>query len=197
VRVDVRVIAATNRNLEEAVAAGRFRADLYYRLDVFPLVVPPLRERRADVPQLVMYFAGQFAARQGKRITSVSEEAMRQLVAYDWPGNVRELQNLVERAVVLARGPELVLEAGLLRGALEPAPAAAARPASPPAEPEDAGLDAALEDAERRAIQAALARSGGVIEGPRGAARLLKLHPNTLRSRMEKLRIRRGGHETS
>jgi formate hydrogenlyase transcriptional activator len=197
VRVDVRVIAATNRNLEEAVAAGRFRADLYYRLDVFPLVVPPLRERRADVPQLVMYFAGQFAARQGKRITSVSEEAMRQLVAYDWPGNVRELQNLVERAVVLARGPELVLEAGLLRGALEPTPAAAARPASPPAEPEDAGLDAALEDAERRAIQAALARSGGVIEGPRGAARLLKLHPNTLRSRMEKLGIRRGGHETS
>jgi len=107
VRVNVRVIAATNRQLEEAVAAGRFRADLFYRLNVVPIAVPPLRERRSDIPQLVHLFAARFARRFGKRIDSIPDEVMEALVAYPWPGNVRELQNVIERAVVLCPGPVL------------------------------------------------------------------------------------------
>jgi formate hydrogenlyase transcriptional activator len=185
--VDVRVIAATNRDLAAAVREGRFRADLYYRLNVFPIEVPPLRERQGDIPPLVTFFLGRFAARFGKRIDSVSRETMDRLVAYDWPGNVRELQNVVERAVVLARGPVLEIDAALLpcagserTDATEPAPEA------PPA-----GLGAALAAVERTQIIRALDRTGGVIEGPSGAAALLRIHPNTLRSRIEKLGIRR------
>lgn len=185
--VDVRVIAATNRDLAAAVREGRFRADLYYRLNVFPIEVPPLRERRGDIPPLVTFFLGRFAARFGKRIDSVSRETMDRLVAYDWPGNVRELQNVVERAVVLARGPVLEIDAALLpraggerTDATEPAP-----------EAPSAGLSAALAAVERTQIIRALDRTGGVIEGPSGAAALLRIHPNTLRSRIEKLGIRR------
>ena len=114
VRVDVRVIAATNRDLEEAVQAGRFRADLFYRLNVVPLVVPPLRERPADVPSLVMFFLAQFGKRFGKRIETVPPETMTRLTGYGWPGNIRELQNVIERAVVLCRGAVLDLGEDLL-----------------------------------------------------------------------------------
>jgi formate hydrogenlyase transcriptional activator len=191
-RVDVRVIAATNRSLEEAVAAGRFRADLFYRLNVFPLTVPPLRERASDIPQLVAFFVARFAKRFGKQVESASRETMERLVRYPWPGNVRELQNIIERAVVLSEGPVLELGPGLLPVG------AGAGSAAPPAVPDpSAGLDAVLEDVERRHISAALEQAGGVVEGPRGAARLLKLHPNTLRSRMEKLGLRRAGHDVS
>jgi formate hydrogenlyase transcriptional activator len=188
VRVDVRVIAATNRDLPTAVEAGRFRADLFYRLNVFPLEVPPLRQRRSDIPQLVMFFLARYGTRFGKRVETVSQATMNRLVAYDWPGNVRELQNVVERAVVLTPGPVLELDGDLLG----PAPPASRTTAAAPASPQPgAGLAETLEEVERAHITAALQRSGGIIEGPRGAAGLLRLHPNTLRSRMEKLGLRR------
>ncbi len=197
IAVDVRVIAATNRDLQAAVEAGRFRADLFYRLNVVPLEVPPLRQRRADIPQLVMFFLAQYGKRFGKRVETVARDTMARLVAYDWPGNIRELQNLIERAVVLAPGVALELDDDLLR----PPPTISGAPpevAAAPVPPRpDTGLAETLEEIERAQIVAALQRSGGVVEGPRGAAGLLKMHPNTLRSRMEKLGIRRSGHEPS
>jgi len=194
-RVDVRVITATNRHLSEAVAAGRFRADLFYRLNVFPLEVPPLRERLADVPQLAAFFLARYAKKFGKRVETVSETSMRRLMHYGWPGNVRELQNVIERAVVLAAGPVLDVDPELT--ASRPAsPAPVAAPAVAPVEDVE-GLPAMLEAVERTRITAALEQSGGVIDGARGAARRLKMHPNTLRSRIEKLGIKRPGHEIS
>jgi formate hydrogenlyase transcriptional activator len=195
VPVDVRVIAATNRDLEAAVEAGRFRADLFYRLNVFPIEVPPLRTRRSDIPQLVMFFLAQFSRKFGKRVERVPPETMDRLLAYAWPGNVRELQNVIERAVVLTPGTALELEDDLLRPG-RPAPAAATPPPAP-APAADAGLAETLEEVERAQITAALQWSGGVIEGPRGAAGRLKIHPNTLRSRMEKLGIQRAGHDSA
>ncbi len=195
VSVDVRVIAATNRDLQSAVDAGRFRPDLYYRLNVFPLAVPPLRERRGDVPQLATFFLAQYGKRFGKRVETISAETMARLVAYDWPGNIRELQNVIERAVVLAPGPVLELDDEVVR------PTVSVRTGPPAATGAsarlDTGLAETLEEIERSQITAALQRSGGVIEGPRGAAGLLRMHPNTLRSRMEKLGIRRSSHEIS
>jgi formate hydrogenlyase transcriptional activator len=192
-RVDVRVIAATNRDLEAAVRAGRFRADLFYRLNVLPLEVPPLRARQSDIPQLVMFFLSRFSKKFGKKVETVSQETMERLVAYPWPGNVRELQNVVERAVVLSRGPVLELDRDLLP--VPPAltaeshvPAAASRAAG-----EDRQLPT-LDEMERRHILAALKQTGGVIDGRNGAASILDIHPNTLRSRMEKLGIKRSGH---
>ena len=187
-RTDVRVIAATNRDLEEGVRSGRFRADLFYRLNVVPIRTPPLRERADDIPQLVTFFVGRFARRFGKRVDHVSPGTMDRLVRYIWPGNIRELQNVVERAVVLATGPTLEIGAELLVGPSRLAPAPAAVPASDGA---DGGLDAVLEGVERRHVRAALEQAHWVIEGPRGAARILGLHPNTLRSRIAKLGIRR------
>jgi formate hydrogenlyase transcriptional activator len=201
VKVDVRVIAATNRDLEAAVAAGRFRADLYYRLNVFPLAVPPLRERREDLPQLVMFFLARFAKMLGKPVQSVSAETMARLSAYHWPGNVREVQNVVERAVVLSQGPVLELTADLPPSPATPA-AAVTLAAVPGAEhdgpargPEAA--PATLESLERTHIVAILLRTGWVIQGPRGAAAILGIHPNTLRSRMERLGIDRRRHGMS
>ncbi len=187
-RVDVRIIAATNRDLHEEVRAGRFRADLFFRLNVVPLTVPPLRERPTDIPMLAAYFVSRFSKKFGRKIDGVARETMDRLTAYPWPGNVRELQNIVERAVVMAHGPVLSLDADIL-------------PSSPGAEPrvddmshvqanEPAGTRS-LNDAERRHIETVLAQTGGVIEGPSGAARILDLHPNTLRSRMKKLGVQR------
>src|SRR5712691_11623873 len=165
-RVNVRVIAATNRNLEEAVAAGRFRADLFYRLNVFPLRLPPLRDRRADIPQLVMFFLARFAKELGKPVEVVSQPTMERLIRYDWPGNVRELANIVERATVLASGRVLELGADLLL--LGPTRArGVATPGSDPVAEQPLGT---LEEMERRHITEVLERSRGVIEGPAGAA---------------------------
>jgi formate hydrogenlyase transcriptional activator len=198
VRVNVRVIAATNRDLPEAIRAGRFRPDLFYRLNVFPIEVPPLRARRSDIPQLVTFFLSGFVKKFGKRISSVSPGTMDRLTSYAWPGNIRELQNIVERAAVLCDGSVLELDQELApvtgtyeAGELVETQAGTAREnaAAPPKAPPSSDLPT-LEEAERRHIVAALERTGGVIHGPRGAARILDLHPNTLRSRMERLGIR-------
>jgi formate hydrogenlyase transcriptional activator len=205
VRVNVRIIAATNRDLEEAIRAGRFRSDLFYRLNVFPLELPPLRERPSDIPQLVTFFLSRFSTNFGRHI-DVSQDTMDRLVAYSWPGNIRELQNVLERAVVLSQGSTLELDLALRAtreprsgGVVEGEGVAATSPAgvgdAPAAGPGAVGLATFLEETERRHIVQALKQAGGVIEGPKGAARILKLHPNTLRSRMEKLEIRRSGHE--
>jgi formate hydrogenlyase transcriptional activator len=190
-QVDVRVIAATNRDLDAEIRAGRFRADLYYRLDVLPIAMPPLRERASDIPELVAAFLARFARRFGRRIDTVPPETMQRLVAYPWPGNVRELQNVIERAVVLSPGPVLDLDRGVFGSVAPASPSTALPPGG------GEGLDASLEGLERRRILEALDRTRGVIEGPNGAARLLQVHPNTLRSRMERLGIERRRHETS
>lgn len=170
-QADVRIIAATNRALEQAVRAGRFREDLYYRISAFPIQVPPLRERRADIPLLVWSFVERRQAGLGRRITRISRASMQALQAYDWPGNVRELENVLERALILSPGRELVIE-GMLGTATGPA-----------------GLTMA--DVERAHIASVLEQAGWRINGSGNAAEVLGLHPNTLRFRMKKLGIRR------
>ncbi len=180
VQVDVRVIAATHRDLLEEIREGRFREDLYYRLNVFPVELPPLRARRGDVALLVRHFATRAAKKLGRSpvLPSGVEEA---LVRYDWPGNVRELQNVVERAVILASGPlaSEPLEIDDLLG-----PAATRTPVSDAKSPR-------LEDVERDHIRRVLEQTGGRIDGPSGAAEVLDLNPSTLRSRLRKLGIER------
>jgi predicted ATPase/transcriptional regulator with GAF, ATPase, and Fis domain/tRNA A-37 threonylcarbamoyl transferase component Bud32 len=210
VRVDVRIIAATNRDLEEAVRAGRFRSDLFYRLNVFPIQVPPLRERRSDIPQLVMFFFSRFSKKLGKKIEAVPQGIMDLLSTYAWPGNIRELQNLIERAVVLSQGPVLRLDRTLLPAVTTDAGATAPEAVggvplktgrdselrSPSASPVP-GDSLTLEEVEKRHILAVLKQTGGVIEGPKGAAKILKLHPNTLRSRIKKLGIKHSDYDIS
>jgi len=181
--VDVRVIAATNRRLEDAVAEGSFRSDLYYRLNVVPIELPPLRERRGDIPLLSGFFAAKTAQRLGKAIDGVPSAVLEAMERYDWPGNVRELANLVERAVILARGSEIRVEDILPPSAMHKGPpSSGGGPASRPK---------TLGEIEREHIAAAIDAAGGKIDGPGGAAELLGLHANTLRSRMEKHGIHR------
>ena len=199
-RVEVRVIAATNRNLPEAVQAGRFRSDLFYRLNVFPLELPPLRERSSDIPQLVAFCLSQFSKRLGKKIDGVSRESMDNLVNYPWPGNIRELQNVMERAIILSAGPTLRLDRDLM-----PVAAAAKGMETPETgAPRDCQVDLesprpllTLEEVERNHILAALQHTGGVVDGPKGAAKILNRHPNTLRHRMDKLGIKGSRHRPS
>jgi formate hydrogenlyase transcriptional activator len=191
IKVDVRVIAATNRNLQDEVAAGRFRADLFYRLNVLPIRVPPLRERREDVAQLAMFFVQKHAKRIGRIVDSVSRESLDRLAAYAWPGNVRELENVIERALVLSHGGVLDAAQGLVPGA-EPAVATTGPTRGPVATVARALTPAGrLDDVERAHIAATLDQTGWVIEGPRGAAKILDMHPNTLRSRLKKLGLER------
>jgi formate hydrogenlyase transcriptional activator len=198
--VDVRVIAATNRNLSEAVQAGRFRSDLFYRLNVFPIELPPLRERRSDIPQLVAFCISRFSKRLGKKIDGVSGESMENLVNYPWPGNIRELQNVIERAVVLSAEPTLRLDRDLM-----PVPAYTKgmeaqdtdAPERRQADLESRELLLTLDEVDRNHILAALQHTGGVVDGPKGAAKILKLHPNTLRHRMNKLGIKGSRHRPS
>jgi formate hydrogenlyase transcriptional activator len=189
IKVNVRIIAATNRDLAKAVQSGGFRSDLYYRLNVVPLNVPALRNRRSDIPEMVMAFLRQAAKRMGKPIHSVSRETMRLLVDYSWPGNIRELQNVIERGVVLSRGSVLTLESDLL-------PAEEARRnMEPEVTPEPASTDS-LENVQRQHILQVLARTDWLISGPNGAGAILNLHPNTLRSLMGRLGIRRPARNT-
>jgi len=200
VRANARVIAVTNRDLGEAVKAGQFRADLFYRLNVIPLDVPPLRDRGPDIPKLVMFFLERFSKKFNKRFDSVSQATMDLLVDYGWPGNVRELQNIIERAVVLSQGPVLALNADLL-----PAEISDVR-ADPWGDNGDALAIAggsrtrsstSLEEIERLHILMVLQKTGGLIEGPKGAAGILGLNPSTLRGRMKKLGIRRKSRQIS
>jgi formate hydrogenlyase transcriptional activator len=198
-RVDVRVIAATNRNLREEVEAGRFRADLFYRLSVFPVQLPPLRDRRSDIPQLVALCLSRFSERFRKKVDGVSRETMATLMSYPWPGNVRELQNVMERGVVLSAGPTLRLDKDLVPVAAPEGAVAigeAPRKDDQPGVGSPAGLPT-LEEMERSHILAALRQTNGVVDGPRGAARILDIHPNTLRNRMSKLGVTRSGHRQS
>jgi formate hydrogenlyase transcriptional activator len=180
--VDVRIICATNRNLEESIKASTFRSDLYYRLNVFPLQVPPLRERVSDIDQLATFFVSRYARNLGKKITGISETTRQKLLSYSWPGNIRELQNLIERALILSTGPILELESDLL-----------ASPVSSNYETEvpevlpylDQSPLKTLQEVERDHILAVLQQTHGVIEGSNGAAKTLGMHPNTLRHRME------------
>jgi PAS domain S-box-containing protein len=192
-KVNVRVIAATNRNLEEAIAAGNFRRDLFYRLNVFPLAVPRLRERTGDIPLLVAFFLQKFARKFGKAVKQVPAEVMHRLTAYPWPGNIRELQNVIERAILLSPGDTLTLAPDF-----GPAPAAKSEIRNPKPETTAAGpvaqpapANGSLEDVERHHIESVLARTNGMIEGERGAAKILNMNPSTLRSRMQKLGIKR------
>ena len=191
-RVNVRIIAASNRDLEKAVQEGRFRVDLYYRLNVLPMALPSLRQRRSDIPILTSFFVDRFSRQFGKRITGVSQDSMELLSRYNWPGNIRELQNVVERAVVLSSGPVLKLGPDLLPSSSAPAPGEEVVPTSVAGQGGNGrSQHASLEDVEKRHIIEVLKQTGWVIEGPRGAAKILSLHPNTLRSRMKKLGIER------
>ena len=192
VHVDVRIIAATNRSLRESIAAGTFRSDLYYRLNVFPLEVPPLRKRRADIPLLAMFFLSRYARNCGKRMAGISAAAMEGFSNYYWPGNVRELQNVIERAVILSPGPSLELDTDLSSVSTAEFLRDTTRKVTEVAQPTDpAPALKTLDEVERDHISAVLLQTRGVIEGANGAAKTLGMHPNTLRHRMEKLGIKR------
>src|SRR5258706_11211434 len=181
IRVNVRLVAATNRDLAQMVAEGRFRNDLYYRLNVFPLTLPPLRERRDDIPRLVRHFTQRFARRMGRQIETIPSEVMDALVGYPWPGNARELQNIIERAVILSRGPVLRVPRTDLQSVAPQATAAT----------DDAS--ATLAEAEREHILRALRDTRWVLAGPKGAAARLGMKRSTLQFKMKKLGISRPG----
>ncbi|MEE9275414.1 MAG: sigma 54-interacting transcriptional regulator [bacterium] len=177
-KVDVRIIAATNRDLEEEVASGRFRSDLFFRLNVIPILVPPLRERKEDIPYLVEHFIRKHGPRLNRNVRSVVREAIDRLMRYDWPGNIRELENVVERGLVLGSGDTLRFDKQHL--------------GEPPPRKEEGGEGelVTLEEHERRYILRVLKDTNGVVSGERGAARVLGMKPTTLQSRMRKLGIR-------
>ena len=172
IKVDTRIVATTNRNLEEEVLKGRFRQDLYYRLNVFPITVPPLRQRKEDIPLLVEVFIERYAKNLGKQITSIPKKTMKTLQEYPWPGNIRELESILERAVILCSGPVLHLADKLSTSS--PSMSSAIR---------------TLEEVERNQILKILSETKWRIEGKSGAAAILGLHPSTLRARMHKLGI--------
>jgi formate hydrogenlyase transcriptional activator len=175
IRVDVRVIAASNKDLLQAVEEGAFRADLYYRLNVFPIRLAPLRDRKEDIPLLVRHFAARCGPKVGKEIERISGEVMDSLLSYEWPGNVRELQNVVERAVILSEGSELLL-GDWFRGA---------------GTVRELAAEGTLEEVQREHILKVLERTRWRVSGDRGAARILGLKPTTLESRMKRLGISR------
>ncbi|MGA8620525.1 MAG: sigma 54-interacting transcriptional regulator [Candidatus Sulfotelmatobacter sp.] len=181
-QVDVRLVAATNRNLMEMANRGEFRSDLYYRLNVFPVLLPPLRERREDIPTLVAHFVEIYGRRMGRQIEHIPQETMSALMSYDWPGNIRELQNLMERSVILSND-------GVLPNPLSTAATVAAVNASP--------IATTLRDSERILILRTLESVGWVIGGAKGAATKLGLKRTTLIHKMQKLGISRSPHQPS
>ncbi|HEY3043217.1 MAG TPA: sigma 54-interacting transcriptional regulator, partial [Vicinamibacterales bacterium] len=180
---DARLIAATNRDLAEMVAAQTFRSDLYYRLNVFPMRIPPLRERPEDIPVLVRHFVQQFSRRHNRSIDTIPSDTMDALVRYQWPGNIRELQNVIERGVIVSRGP--VLKVPIAEFKAHAARAAIAKAVKPVSTLRDT-----LGEAERNQILKALEQSQWVIAGPKGAAARLGMKRSTLQFRMRKLGIR-------
>jgi formate hydrogenlyase transcriptional activator len=186
-RTDARLIAATNRDLAAMVVEQKFRSDLFYRLDVFPIRVPPLRERREDIPTLVRHFVSKFSRHMNKRIESITSETMSALCNYHWPGNIRELQNVLERAVILSSGPVLRISLSDLSAA-----GGLSSKQGHPAKPESEGnLRRLLEDTERQRILEALDETHWVIAGPSGAAAQLGVKRSTLQARILKLGIAR------
>ena len=179
IKVDLRLIAATNRDLPQRIAQNEFRSDLFYRLSVFPIRMPPLRERREDIPQLVRYYVRKFALRMERHIETIPKETIKALMEWSWPGNVRELENLMERSVILSTGSALHVPLSELRP--EPRPAVALSD----------GPDNTLDNAERQHIIRVLAETGGVLSGPDGAATRLGLKRTTLQSKMQRLKITR------
>jgi formate hydrogenlyase transcriptional activator len=179
IRTNVRFVAATNRNLKAMADENRFRADLYYRLHVFPLTVPPLRERREDIPLLTRYFVQKHAQRLDRKVEGISMQALDALVNYDWPGNIRELQNVIERSVILSNGPELRVDMPEIIGGSSPAATRSRRSSD------------AADAAERARILQALKDANGIVGGPNGAAARLGLRRTTLQSRMRKYSIGR------
>jgi PAS domain S-box-containing protein len=186
IKCDVRVIAATNRDLHKSAMERQFRDDLYYRLNVFPLHLPPLRERKEDIPLLAQFFIQKFAVRVDRHIDSVEADTLRLLKDYHWPGNIRELQNIIERALILATSPVLRIEPEVLT-------APPVVDVQPPGVQEKTGN---LHSIQREHILNVLRKSNWVIEGDRGAAKELGLHPNTLRSRMKKLGLSRSTEQS-
>ena len=178
ISTNVRVIAATNRDLSAAIAAGAFRADLFYRLNVFPIEIPPLRKRRDDIPLLVEYFVQRFSDKMGKHIRKIDKDTLARCRAYDWPGNIRELQNIVERSVILCTGSTFRVEKAWL---------SAREPSTSPAPP----LTEALQHQEKQIIEAALAAANGKVAGPRGAAVRLGVPPSTLEWKIKQLKIQK------
>jgi transcriptional regulator with PAS, ATPase and Fis domain len=176
-RADVRVVAATNRSLEAAIAEGRFREDLFYRLNVFPIEVPPLRERKEDIPLLVQYFVDRYATKAGKRITGISRKSLDLLQSYAWPGNIRELQNVIERSVIVSDSENLAVDESWFgrRAASSDSPAH--------------HLFQRLASQEKEMIEAALAASNGKVAGPSGAAAKLGIPQSTLDSKIRSLKI--------
>jgi formate hydrogenlyase transcriptional activator len=177
IKVDVRVIAATNRDLQAAIDAGTFRSDLFYRLNVFPIAVPPLRERTEDIPMLVEYFLDRYASKTGKKIRGINRKTLDRLISYPWPGNIRELQNVIERSVILCETENFSVDASWL-----PREANRAPQAIPP-------LAQKLVSQEKEIIEAALAESKGRVSGASGAAAKLGIPPSTLESKIRSLKI--------
>ena len=177
IKVNVRIISSTNRNLEEEIRKGRFREDLFYRLNVFPITIPPLRQRKEDIPLLVDYFVAKFNKKTGKRIETVSKDVLNTLQEYNWPGNVRELESVIERAVITSQGTGLQIldrfEKSLQAG------------------DQEAGDGKGLAELERDHILQTLEKTEWRIEGKKGAAAMLGINPSTLRGRMRKVGIRR------
>jgi formate hydrogenlyase transcriptional activator len=176
VKVKVRVVAATNRNLPESVAQGEFRSDLFYRLNVFPIRVPPLRERREDIPLLIRHFVHKFARRMDRYIETIPKETMKASMQWEWPGNVREVENLMERSVILSEGNALRVPLSELRTQSK-------------SRTEEG--DRTLDTAERQHIIRVLRETRGVLSGPQGAAQRLGLKRTTLQSKMQRLGIKR------
>jgi transcriptional regulator with GAF, ATPase, and Fis domain len=176
IRVDTRIVAATNRDLEAEVENGRFRQDLFFRLNVIPIRVPPLRERKEDIPQLVEHFVAKYGPGMNRAIKRIDSKAMERLMRYDWPGNIRELENVVERGLVLGSGEVLRFDKQLLGD-------------SQPLTRAEAEEFTTLEEFECQYILKVLERTGGVVSGAQGAARILGMKPTTLQSRMKKLGI--------
>ena len=185
IRVDVRVVAATNRDLQAAIAERAFRSDLFYRLNVFPVEMPPLRERPTDIRLLVEYFVHRFSKRAGKKITGISNKTLDLLQSYPWPGNVRELQNVIERAVIVSDGERLTVDARWLAGGSTQSPAST--------QP----LGDALVARERAMIEEALAETKGRVSGPSGAAAKLGLPRSTLESKIRSLGLNKNRFKTN
>ncbi|MCK5138194.1 MAG: sigma-54-dependent Fis family transcriptional regulator [Bacteroidales bacterium] len=173
IHVDVRVVAATNRNLDKMIESGQFRTDLFYRLNVFPMLIPPLRERRSDIPLLANYFIGKFNRLIGKRVEMIPVKAMDLLMSHDWPGNIRELENTIERAVIVSKGSKLELKDRFISGK----------------DSADSGVFLTLQESEKEYIIKVLERTNWRVSGPKGAASILGMNPTTLESRLKKLGI--------